>query len=71
MHGVSIMVMPLSEIVPSTYPLEPVAQGNELQNTFALTMPDEATTFPVMVRFQHQTQELRTMIMHLPIREDF
>ena len=66
----SVMVMPLSGVEPTYYKLERVAQSNEMQKVFSLEMPQEGDTLPVMVRFQRQTQELRTLFMNLQIGEE-
>lgn len=69
-EDMSVMVMPLSEVKPTFYKLERVAQSNELQQTFWLQMPDQGNTLPVVVRFQKQTQELRTLFLNLQMEEE-
>lgn len=69
-EDMSVMVMPLSGVEPTYYKLERVAQSSEMQKVFWLEMPQEGDTLPVMVRFQKQTQELRTLFMNLQIGEE-
>jgi O-acetyl-ADP-ribose deacetylase (regulator of RNase III) len=66
---VSIVVMPLSGIMPQTYALTRVPQSDDLQCTVPLTMPEKKTTLPVMVRFQEGNEELRTITLNLQIEE--
>jgi O-acetyl-ADP-ribose deacetylase (regulator of RNase III) len=66
---VSVVVMPLSGVMPKTYKLNPVPQSDDLQCTVPLTMPDTKTNLPVMVRFQKGSEELRTITLNLQVEE--
>jgi O-acetyl-ADP-ribose deacetylase (regulator of RNase III) len=66
---VSVVVMPLSGVMPETYKLNPVPQSDDLQCTVSLTMPDTKTNLPVMVRFQKGSEELRTITLNLQVEE--
>jgi serine/threonine protein kinase len=68
-ENLSVMVLPLSGILPETYGLQPIRGSNDLQCTFPLTMPEKATTMPVMVRFQQHEEELRTVMLQLHVKE--
>jgi GH24 family phage-related lysozyme (muramidase)/O-acetyl-ADP-ribose deacetylase (regulator of RNase III) len=68
-EDLSVMIMPLTGVTPEIYPLEQVAQSNELQKIITIKMPDGATTLPVMVRFQKDSRELRTIMLNLQVKE--
>jgi hypothetical protein len=74
-QDLSVIVMPLTGVQPMFCPLEPVAQGNELQGIISLTMPqveaNETTNLPIMIRFQKENEELRTMFLNLPVKGKF
>jgi hypothetical protein len=66
-EDVSVLVMPLTGEHPTTYRLEQMAPGSPYQRVFELTMPADEETLPLLVRFQKDEQELRTMVVTLDI----
>jgi O-acetyl-ADP-ribose deacetylase (regulator of RNase III) len=64
-----VVVVPLTGVQPAKYALEQVPGGEDYQHTLELTMPNEATTMTVMVRFQRGEEEIRTMLVEMEVEE--
>jgi len=68
-EDMSVLVMPLTGVMPETFQLEPIPAGDGYQCKVMLTMPDTETTWPVLVRFQKGEQELRTLVLNFDVVE--
>jgi O-acetyl-ADP-ribose deacetylase (regulator of RNase III) len=69
---VSAIVVPLTGQVSGPdlarlLPLQQTIAGYDFERVFALTMPDETTTEPVLIRFQRGGQELGTVVLNLDV----
>ncbi len=71
-EAVSAIVVPLTGQVSGPdlaklLPLQQTMPGGDFERVFKLTMPNETTTEPVLIRFQRGGQELGTVILNLDI----
>jgi hypothetical protein len=66
-EDVSVMVIPISGEMPQTYRLETVTPGSDYQCIVTLTMPNEGTTLPVLVRFLKGDEELHALMLNLEV----
>jgi WD40 repeat protein/serine/threonine protein kinase len=68
--AVSVMVVPLDGSGPTTYRLEPTSGGSDCQCVLTLTMPAEETSLPVLIRFERDGLELRTLTVTLDVASE-
>jgi WD40 repeat protein len=67
---VTVMVVPLDGREPTTYRLEPAPGSADRQCVLTLAMPAEETSLPVLVRFERDGRELRTLTVTLDVAEE-